>query len=93
MLMPTPSGELILIKAGVFLEVIYMVIDVLCCLYILYVNIHSHNADNGRCLYLINIARLLLKRAYRHHWPFKVLIFYEFFILIVFTSSFCFLSC
>ena len=30
--MPTPSGELILIKAGVFLEVIYMVIDVLCCL-------------------------------------------------------------
>lgn len=43
----TPSGELILIKAAVFLEVIYRVISVLCCLYILYVNIHSDNADNG----------------------------------------------
>ena len=38
-----------------------MVILVLSCLYILYVNIHNHNADNGHCLQLINTLRSLLR--------------------------------
>ena len=59
-----------------------MVIHVLSCISILYVNIHKHDADNGCFLYLINISCLLVRQPHRYHCPFKAILFFkvEFFL-------------
>ena len=54
-----------------------MVIHVLSCISILYVNIPKHDADNGCFLYLINISCLLVRQPHRYHCPFKVILFFK----------------